>query len=346
MKFGYVLPHYPFELICENAILAEKIGFDSVWMTDHMLGVGIKRWHCLEAWSVLSGLSSKTQRVTLGACVTDPHRRHPAVLAQMVTTLDVMSGGRAVLGIGAGEAMNLDPYGISWDKPVSRLREAVTIIKRLWTENSVNYSGEFFKLKEAFLDPRPVQKPHPPIWIAANSPKTIRITAEMADGWIPTAVLMPPRVYAEKLGKIRDWARESRRAPSEIEPSIFLFTIAAEDEEEARKFAEFPARILLTFTPRLLKDYGVKLPSKELHISQFVFSPKTVKRLLEQMKEIPYEPIEELFAFGTPDHCISMLEEYAKAGVRHFLLNFLVPGKLSKSMITFYYDKVISYFME
>jgi len=344
VKFGYVLPHYPFDLICENAVLAEKIGFDSVWMTDHILGVGIKRWHCLEAWSVLSGLSSRTEKVTLGACVSDPHRRHPAVLAQMATTFDIMSGGRAVLGIGAGEAMNLDPYGIPWSKPVSRMREAITIIKKLWMEDSVNYNGEFFQLHEAFLSPEPVQKPHPPIWVAANSPRTMRIVAEMGDGWIPTAVVTPPDVYRENLGEIRSWAKEAGRNPSEIEPSIFLFTVAAEDEETARGFAEFPAKILLALTPRLLKDYGVELPSEELHISRLVFNPKTVQRLLEEMKEIPYKPIEDLFVFGTADDCIGKLEKYVKAGTRHFLLNFFVPPKLSRSMIQFYADNVISYF--
>jgi len=344
LKFGYVLPHYPFELICENAILAEKSGFDSVWMTDHMLGVGIKRWHSLEAWSILAGLSSKTERVTLGACVSDPHRRHPAVLAQTVTTLDIMSRGRAMLGMGAGEAMNLDPYGISWGRPVSRMREAIIMIKRLWTEESVNYEGEFFKLEEAFLSPKPLQKPHPPIWVAANSPKTMRIAAELADSWIPTGVLMPPGVYQENLRKIERWAKDGGRDPSQLEPAVFLCTVATEDQETARKFMEFPAKILLSLTPRLLKDYGIESPPRDLHVSRFVFNSKTVQKLLEAVKEIPYGPIEEIFVFGTPDNCIDKLEKYAKAGARHFLLNFFVPPELSKSMIQFYASKVLSYF--
>jgi len=344
LKFGYVLPHYPFELICENAILAENSGFDSVWMTDHMLGVGIKRWHSLEAWSILGGLALRTKRVTLGTCVSDPHRRHPAVLAQMATTLDIMSGGRAVLGIGAGEAMNLDPYGICWSSPVSRMREAIMTIKKLWTEENVTYTGEFFRLQKAFLSPKPLQKPHPPIWVAANSPKTMRVTAEMADGWVPTAVLTPPHIYRENLVQIKNWAKEVGRDPLEIEPSIFLFTVAAEDEETAKKFAEFPAKMLLVLTPRLLEDYGVQLPLSELHISRFVFNPETVQKLLEAVKEIPYKPIEDIFVFGTPDDCIAKLEKYVKAGVRHFLLNFFAPPELSKSMIGFYASKVLSYF--
>lgn len=344
MKFGYVLPHYPFELICENAVLAESSGYDSIWMTDHIVGVGIKKWHSLEAWSILAGLSLKTKRVTLGVCVSDPHRRHPAVLAHATTTLDIMSKGRVVLGMGAGEAMNLDPYGVSWDRPVSRMREAIVVMKKLWKEESVNYTGEFFKLKDAFLSPKPLQRPHPPIWIAANSPKTMKMTAELADGWIPTAVLMTPSIYQENLGKIRKWVSDVGRDASEVEPAVFLCTVAAEDENTARNFMEFPAKILLSLTPKLLEDYGVKLPPEELHISRFVFNPKTVPKLLEAVQEIPFRPIEDIFVFGTPEDCIGKLEKYAKAGVRHFLLNFFVPPKLSRSMIKFYADNVISYF--
>ena len=344
LRFGYVLPHYPFELICENAGLAESCGFNSIWMMDHIVGVGIRRWHSLEAWSILAGLSSRTRRATLGVCVSDPSRRHPAVLAHAATTLDIMSTGRAVLGIGAGEAMNLDPYGIPWDKSASRMREAVMVIKKLWTEESANYTGEFFRLKDAFLSPKPLQRPHPPIWIAANSPKTMKIVAELADGWIPTAVLMTPSIYQENLGKIRRWASDVGRDASEIEPAVFLCTVATEDEETARKFMEFPAKILLSLTPKLLEDYDVKLPPEDLHMSRFVFNPKTVAKLLEAVQEIPFRPIEEIFVFGTPDDCIGKLEKYAKAGVRHFLLNFFVPPKLSRSMIQFYADNVISYF--
>lgn len=348
LKFGYVLPHYPFELICENAILAEKSGFDSVWMLDHMVGVGIKKWHSLEAWDILARLSAETKRVTLGTCVSDPHRRHPAVLAQAATTLDIMSGGRAVLGLGAGEAMNLDPYGIAWSRPVSKMREAITVIKKLWTEDSVNYTGEFFKLNKAFLSPKPLQKPHPPLWVGANSPNTMKITAELADGWIPTAVLTTPQVYQKKLSKIQTWAKDAGREPLQIEPAILLFTAVAQDKETARKFVEFPAKILLchSFHPlhkELLKDYGVKLPD-ELDLLHFVFNPETVQKLLEAVKEIPYKPIEEIFVFGTPDDCIDKLEDYAKAGARHFLIILFAPAELSKSMMQFYSNEVISYF--
>ena len=120
----------------------------------------MKRLDALEAYSTLSALAMITKKVHLGTSVTNIQTRHPAVLAHMATTLDIMSGGRAVFGIGTGEAMNLDPYGVPWSRPVSRMREVIVMIKRLWTEDSVNYEGEFFKLDEAFLSPKPLQKPH------------------------------------------------------------------------------------------------------------------------------------------------------------------------------------------
>jgi alkanesulfonate monooxygenase SsuD/methylene tetrahydromethanopterin reductase-like flavin-dependent oxidoreductase (luciferase family) len=256
-----------------------------------------------------------------------------------------MSGGRAVLGLGAGEAMNLDPYGIAWNRPVARLREAITVIKKLWTEENVNYSGEFFKLNEAFLSPKPLTQPHPPIWVAANAPRTLQMTAELADGWIPTSVLMTPQIYRENLAKIQSWAKQAGRDPAQFEPAVFLFTVASQDRDTAWKYGEFPARILLCFTPDLLKNYNVELPTEELRLSRFVFNPKTVPILLETIKKIPYEAIEDIFVFGTPDDCIPKLEKYANAGVRHFVLNLFVPPDQSRSLIQFYADKVISYFL-
>ncbi len=346
LKFGYVLPHHPFELILENAILAEKCGFDSLWMTDHLVGIGLKKWNALEAWSVLAALSLKIARPTLGACVSDPHRRHPAVLAQATASLDIMSKGRTMLGIGAGEAMNLRPYGVPWEKPVSRMKEAITVIKKLWTEESVSFSGEFFELTEAMLSPKPLQKPHPPIWVAANSERTMRITAGLGDGWIPTAVLMTPQLFQENLVKIKGWAQDAGRNPSAVEPAVFLCTAAAEDRETARNLVDFPAKILLSLTPRLLKDYGVEPPPEDLHISQFVFNPKTVPKLIEEVQKIPPKPVEDIFVFGTPEDCITGIEKYVEAGVKHFLLNFFAPPKLSSSMMQFYAENVLSYFQD
>lgn len=118
----------------------------------------------------------------MGTCVTDPLRRHPAVTAQLAITLDLISNGRAILGIGAGEAFHLNPYGIAWERPISRLEEAVRVIKKLWSEDFADYNGVFFKLKRAVVIKKSVQKPYPPIWIGAMRPRALRVVGVLGDG--------------------------------------------------------------------------------------------------------------------------------------------------------------------
>jgi len=211
-------------------------------MPDHLVGVAVRRFDSLEAWSVSSALAVKTKHVKLGSCVTDPHRRHPAVLAQTVTTLDHLSNVGPILGIGAGEAMNLEPYGIRWDNPVSRLYEAVKLVKECWAQPVVNFEGNFFCVEDALVEPKPIQKPHPPIWIAGNSPSTMKMTAEIADGWIP--VCIPPDVYKENLEKILEWAKSYGRNPESIEPAILVWVAVAEDRDKARELKSYRERRL------------------------------------------------------------------------------------------------------
>ncbi|MEM3087703.1 MAG: LLM class flavin-dependent oxidoreductase, partial [Candidatus Bathyarchaeia archaeon] len=290
VKFGICPNLYPLELIYEVAEFAEKIGLDSVMMGDHLVAIGIKRREALEAWTTLAAIASRTHRIKLGTCVTDPHRRHPAVLAQTVATLDIISSGRVIFAIGPGEAMNLDPYGIPWNKPVSRMRETIEILKKLWVEQSVNYTGEFFKLQEATLEPKPIQKPHPPIWIAGISPRTMKLTAEIADGWFP--LLITPEQYRAGLNNIRQLAEQVGRKSEDLEPALFLYTVVAEDREKARQLIEVPAKMLLTLFPKNLAKLGYSAP-KELNASSFIVKPETVKTVLEKSTTIPSEAIKQ-----------------------------------------------------
>ena len=128
IKFGNYIPAPAFKLltILRSVKAAEEVGFDSIWIADHLAMIPVG--YCPEVWSILGSLAISTKYVMLGTGVTDPHRRHPALLAQTLATLDQMSRGRMVLGIGPGEAINLDPYGIPWDRPVARMVEVITIM--------------------------------------------------------------------------------------------------------------------------------------------------------------------------------------------------------------------------
>lgn len=345
IRFGFVSTPHPWELISELAVYVENVGFDSFWMPDHTVGFGIKRWNALEAWTVLSAIATRTERVRLGTCVGDVFRHHPASLAQMITTCDAISNGRATVGVGIGEAMNLVPFGISLDKPVGRTRETVTLIRRLWTEDSVDYDGKYFKFREAFLQPKPVQKPHPPIWIAANSPMTMKMVADLGDGWIPASMF--PDEYSRGLENIRNLARKTGRDADKIEPALFTFTVMAKSYDDAKKMIALPAKIYFLTRPRILRKLGYDLTDEYDMTFKLIMKQETTMTLLERAKHLPDDVLEKApIFFGTEDNIISGIEKYVNAGARHFVVNFFVRPEMLKDTLRLFAEKVIPYFRE
>ena len=169
---------------------ADRLGFHSGWLFDHLFELplfGPSREPCLEAWTLLSALSKETSQLRLGVtclCVT---YRNPAMLAKMSSTLDVISGGRFELGIGAGWAkIEHESYGIPFERPrlrVEKLEEAVTIVKKMWTENNPSFHGKHYRIDGAVCEPKPLQKPRPPIWIGGGGERfTLRAVAKLGDG--------------------------------------------------------------------------------------------------------------------------------------------------------------------
>ena len=352
IEFGYESAPYPWETISEMAVYTEQVGFDSFWMPDHTVGFGIRRWEALEAWTVLSAVALQTRHIRLGTCVSDTYRHHPAVLAQLAATCDHVSSGRAILGIGIGEAMNLTPYGIQFDKPVSRTIDALKVIKLLWTEEFVDYDGPYYRLRQAFLQPKPVQKPHVPIFVAGNSPRTMRMVAEFGDGWVPASV--QPNEYREGLEYVfseasktgRFWDGMGGENPPEIEPALFLYVVIAKDYDTARQLVLLPAKLYLLSRPRIIERLGYAVPTKEFDMTyDLVFNREVGERFLKKAQEIPDEVVDKSpVVFGSPDDVIGKIEKYVKAGVRHFVSPFFVPPKMMKEECSLYAEKVISYF--
>ena len=352
VKFGYECAPYPWETVSELAVYVEKEGFDSFWMPDHTVGFGIRTWDALEAWSVLSAIALKTKRIRLGTCVSDTYRHHPAVLAQMATTCDIISNGRAILGIGIGEAMNLNPYGIVWDRPVSRTMEALQVMKKLWTEDTVDYEGTYYRLTKAFLQPKPIQEPHVPLFIAGNSPRTMRMVAWYGDGWIPAS--MQPEEYKEGLKYVLDEASKAGRFwdgmgwnnPPEIEPAHFIYVVVAKDYDTARQLVLLPAKIYFLSRPRIIERLGYPVPTKEFDMTEsLVFNEEVANRLLEKAKEIPDEVVDKSpVIFGAPDDVIERIERYIEAGVRHFITPFFVSAGMMEETCSLFAEKVIAYF--
>jgi len=256
------------------------------------------------------------------------------------------------MGIGIGEAMNLNPYGIVWDKPVSRTIDALKVMKKLWTEEFVDYEGPYYKLKKAFLQPKPVQKPHVPLFIAGNSPRTMKMVAEFGDGWVPASV--QPDEYREGLDYVlseaskigRFWDGMGWDNPPEIEPGLFIYVVIAKDYDTARQLVLLPAKLYLLSRPRIIERLGYPVPTKEFDMTyNLVFNPEVGERFLQKAQEIPDEVVDKSpVIFGSPEDVIGRIEKYVEAGVRHFISPFFVPPKMMKESCSLYAEKVISYF--
>jgi len=169
----------------ESARRLDAAGYAGVWSWDHFVSRGVKTDPVLEAWTTLTAAAMVTERVTVGTFVTNVMNRHPAVLARMASTLQAASGGRFVLGIGiGGHSAEHEAYGIPFPEPAERalhLREAIGVLRALWSGGPVSLRGRFYPLLEAHAYSIP--EPPPPILVGAGTPAGVRLAAELGDGW-------------------------------------------------------------------------------------------------------------------------------------------------------------------
>ncbi|HVD20560.1 MAG TPA: LLM class flavin-dependent oxidoreductase, partial [Nitrososphaera sp.] len=169
------------------AQMADRLDYDSIWAMDHSNVPQWKNAVVNDAWLLLAALGAVTRNVELGTCVTDAIRRHPSAIALSTITLDRITQGRGILGIGAGEAQNVVDFGIEFSKPVAKFKEQLEVIERLFEsspDRRVDYNGEYYKLINACLQAKSIRNPRPPVYIAAGAPKTLQLCAEYGDGWI------------------------------------------------------------------------------------------------------------------------------------------------------------------
>ncbi|MCW4019811.1 MAG: LLM class flavin-dependent oxidoreductase [Candidatus Bathyarchaeota archaeon] len=223
IRFGVdIWENRSFERFIRSALTAEKLGFDSVWAAEvHELDLLVK----------LTVAAVRTRRVKIGSIVLVPGIRNPVVLAKTLSSLDVLCKGRLIVGVGTGGGPEgFERMRISSRKPATRMLETIHVMKRLWTERSVSFDGEFYHLENCRSPLSPFQQPHPPIWIGANGPRMLEITAKLGDGWFGDVLADE---YPATLTKIRCMAEEFGRNPDEITPARLEFTSIAEDHDIA-----------------------------------------------------------------------------------------------------------------
>ena len=293
LKFGIFLPFYAvqakdskehFTLIRDFALECEQLGYHSVWLDDHLM---YNEWPILECWTTLSALSSLTNRIRLGTMVSCSAHRNPALLAKMAATLDVLSSGRLELGIGAGtQRIEHIAYGFGFSPTsvrVARLSEAVEVIRRLWTQEKANYQGKYFTLKNAVCEPKPLQKPYPPITVGGSGELLMqKATAPYADrfdwGFLPSL-----EMYKHKLAVLENQCKAVGRNFSEIEKSCWP-----------------GGQVLIAHDQ---KELGEKISKRKL-------------------ANISLEDFKKTTLSGTPDECIEQLQVYVDLGVTYFMLFF------------------------
>jgi F420-dependent oxidoreductase-like protein len=237
VRFGVTLPQIKrtWAEAREAAIEFDRLGFHSVWVCDHLYGVPMPSLPILEGWSELAAVAAITERVELGTLVTPPFFRNPAVLAKQVATVDQISNGRTIVGLGSGWfASEYEAYGVPFPAVGERLQaleETCEILKRLWTEEQTTFAGRHARVEQAYCEPKPVRLP--PILIGGGGErKLMRIAARHADIWNNLAVSQSQ--LAAKVEVLRRHCDEVQRDPASIEISQQCLVVIAADEAGAR----------------------------------------------------------------------------------------------------------------
>jgi F420-dependent oxidoreductase-like protein len=205
-----------------TATRAEELGYDSVWVYDHLHNVPVPSHETVfESWTALGALSQRTTRVRLGHMVGCNLLRNPALVAKMAATLDVISGGRVEWGIGTGwEEHELRAYGYDFPPPaerIGRVSEAIDIVRAMWTQPDATYDGRYYRVHGAQCDPKPLQQPHPPIWIGgAGEQLMLRVVARQADR---SSFGGTPEEFAHKCAVLARHCRDAGRDVDEITKS-------------------------------------------------------------------------------------------------------------------------------
>jgi len=243
--------------VLDAFLLAEELGFDHAWLVDHLVDTdGPPSNPIHEAWTLLAAIAAHTERIRLGILVTSNTFRHPSLLMKEAVTVDHISAGRLILGLGTGwHADEHRRWGIPLPpaaERVDRLEETVQIAHRLMTEESVTCHGRYYQLEDAHLAPKPIQEPHIPILVAAHRPRMLRLAARYADQWDTFAPLHGAATdgmtdsVGDRLAALDAECREIGRDPAEIRRSTWATRDVFASEERYARFVR--EHVALGFT--------------------------------------------------------------------------------------------------
>jgi alkanesulfonate monooxygenase SsuD/methylene tetrahydromethanopterin reductase-like flavin-dependent oxidoreductase (luciferase family) len=325
----------------EQGVLLEKLGYDSLWAVDHLIDNGGTK---IEPWTTISAISMLTQRISFCTAVTDSLRAHPAKLAHTIATLSEITNGRVSLGIGAGEAMNLIPFGLPFEKPkvrAERLGEAVQVIKLLFNSgraSPVSFKGRFFVLQNAWLDTKTIGRP--PIYVGSLGGKsTLEVAGKYGDGWI--SWVNTPETFRKRLDIARSSASASGRDPANFEAIAWIFTTMSESGKEFEEAMSYTKKSLLAET-HTLKSIGFDVPKQIGSPYQSMLVTDEGDRAVEEHQNVvPDDLAMDFLASGPPENIIKRIERFRDGGATQVILEFV---QRREDTFRKYADKVLSYF--
>lgn len=284
VKFGVqVLQAMPDYSTLKQVVLeCERVGFDSVWVYDHLQ---FTYGPTFESWTILSALAEATHKIRIGTLVTCNAFRYPSLLAKIAATVDVISNGRLNFGIGAGwHEAEAVAYGIPFPRGgvrVEMLDEALSIVRKLWNEDKVTFKGKYYSVNDAVSIPKPIQKPYPPILVGGGGDKMLRVIAKHANAW--DCGFESLEDCKKEIERLEAACREVGRDRKEIENTFQSRIIIAETEEDALKRTD---------------------------------------QWCEERKGKPDDPDWKFAIKGSPENCTKVMKDYVDAGVTHFMLLF------------------------
>ncbi|MCW2523312.1 MAG: fdg [Frankiales bacterium] len=324
IKFGYKASAEQFgpRDLLEYGVLAEECGFDSVFTSDHLQPWRHDGGHAPFALSYLAALGARTERVIIGTSVLTPtFRYHPGIVAQAFATLGCLFPDRVVLGLGTGESMNEVPLGVTWPdgkERFARFREAVRLIKQLWTEERVSFEGEYYRTENATIYDRPDTPV--PIYLAGSGPAATKYAGRMGDGYITTSGKAPELYTDTLLPAVRDGAQAAGREAGELDLMIEVKVSFDHDLDAAMDATRFWGALGLSAEQKV----GVEDPIEMQRLADALTTEQTARRFIVSTD---------------PDEHVKRIQAYLDLGFTHLV--FHAPGPDQARFLKLYGEEIL-----
>ncbi|XVU23424.1 glucose-6-phosphate dehydrogenase (coenzyme-F420) [Actinoplanes sp. CA-054009] len=324
IRFGYKASaeQFPPSELLNYSVLAEELGFDSVFVSDHLQPWRHDGGHAPAALPWLGALAARTERILIGTSVLTPSfRYHPAVVAQAFATLGCLAPERVVLGVGSGESLNEVPLGIPWPdgkERFARLKEAVQLIQKLWREDRVTFDGQFYQTENATIYDKP--EIPVPIYIGASGPSATRLAGRIADGFITTSGKGRELYTDTLLPAVREGAEKAGRKIDDLDLLIEVKVSFDDDHEKARQDTRHWGALALTPDEKT----GVEDPIEMQRLSDELPVERTASRWIVSSDH---------------DEHVEKIAEYLDMGFKHLV--FHAPGPDQERFLRLYSEKIL-----